>query len=170
MAVFEPAVTLTLKHEGGFSHNPKTGEVVNRGITLATIRSLGILKSHGPATAADIEFIQSLTEDEAKDIYYAEYWDKLNLNSINSQEVANKVFDLAVNMGVVSAARLLQQACNVTPDGIVGPITIGRANAMDPVVLLAKIRSEAADRYKQIAQANPLLASNLPGWMNRLNS
>jgi len=170
MADFEQAVEKTLKAEGGFFHNLKTGEVVNRGITLATIRSLGILKSHGPATQADIEFIQSLTEEETKDIYHLEYWSKLNLDDIHFQDVANKIFDLAVNMGVVSAARMLQKACNVTPDGIVGPITIGRANAIDPVVLLATIRSEAADRYEQIAQANPVLASNLPGWLGRLNT
>lgn len=187
MADFTLAVALTLQHEGGYSDDDTrraeyiarhgsdtgyrpTGEVVNRGITLKLIRSLGILKSKGPATPEDIEFVQSITEDEARDIYRMEFWDKLNLDSIKSQEVANKVFDLAVNMGQVSAARLLQDACNVTPDGIVGPLTIGRANTIDPVLLLATIRSHAADRYEQIAQSNPALASDLPGWLKRLES
>lgn len=170
MANFDPAVTRTLASEGGFFNNLKTGEVVNRGITLATIRALGILKSTGPATQADIAFIQGLTEDEAKDIYHIEYWTPLHLDQIDDQAVANKVFDLAVNMGVVSAARFLQAACGVIEDGIIGPITITRANAMDPVALLGSIRARAKNRYQDIAAANPTLAGNLPGWLARLNA
>lgn len=170
MSEFAPAVAITLQHEGGFFWNHATGEVVNRGITLATIRSLGILNTSGPPLQSDIEFVKSLTEDEAKDIYESEYWSKLNLDHLNSQDVANKVFDLAVNMGVVTAARFLQAACGVTEDGIVGSLTIGRANAMDPVALLGSIRARAANRYREIAAANPTVSADLPGWLARLNS
>lgn len=170
MANFEPAVKLTLQHEGGFFWNHASGEVVNRGVTLNTIRSLGILKTTGPPLTSDIDFVKSLTEDEAKDIYESEYWAKLKLDHITSQEVANKVFDLGVNMGVVSAARFLQAACGVAEDGIIGPITIARANAMDPTKLLGLVREHAANRYHAIAAANPVLATNLPGWLSRLNT
>ena len=170
MAEFAPAAAITLVHEGGFYHNPATGEYANLGITLATLRSLGILKTTGPALQSDIDFVKSLTEDEAKDIYRLEYWDKLNLDHLNSQDVANKVFDLAVNMGVVTAARFLQAACGVPVDGIVGAQTIGAANAGDQVALLGSIRARAANRYRDIAAENPNLAPNLPGWLARLNS
>jgi len=141
-----------------------------RGITLSTLRSLGILKTKGPALQSDVEFVKSLTEDEAKDIYMQEYWDKLNLDRLTSQDVANKVFDLAVNMGVVTSARFLQAACGVPVDGIVGPHTIGVANAMDSGVLLAAIRAHAKNRYAEIAASNPALAPDLPGWLARLDS
>lgn len=170
MAEFLPAVTKTLVSEGAFFYNHKTGEVVSMGITLATLRSLGILHSTGAASEADVAFVKSLTGDEAKDIYRKEYWDPLHLDHINNQAVASKVFDLAVNMGVVSAARFLQASCGVAEDGVVGPITIARANAMDPVALLGSIRARAANRYQEIASANPALAGNLTGWLNRLNA
>ncbi len=170
MADFTPAVTLTLQHEGGFFHNAATGEVVNMGVTLATLRSLGILKSSGPALQSDVEFVRSLTEDEAKDIYHMEYWAPLQLDHINSQDVANKVFDLGVNMGISAAAHILQVALLMVPaDGIVGPRTIAAANSADPAKLLSEIREAAKRKYQEIAYLNPALASNLPGWLNRLN-
>ena len=170
MADFDLAIPITLAHEGGFFHNTTTGEVVNMGITLTTLRSLQVLRTNGPATPDDINFVRTLTEDEAREIYRSEYWDKLCLDAIDSQDVAAKVFDLAVNMGVVTSARILQQAVGVPVDGIVGPHTIGAANTTDPVALLGMIRSRAATRYWQIATENPLLAENLPGWLHRLNS
>lgn len=170
MSEFAPALAKTLIHEGLFYHNPSTGEYANMGITLNTLRSLGILRSKGPATDADIEFVRSLKNEDAALIYRQQYWDHLELDAINSQDVANKVFDLAVNIGAVTAARFLQAACGVPEDGIIGPLTIGRANAMDPAALLGSIRALASNRYQEIAKANPALAPNLPGWLARLNS
>lgn len=170
MAEFAPAVKLTLEHEGGFFHNKVTGEVVNKGITLTTVRSLGILKSTGVTLQSDIDFIRSLTEEEAKDIYHMEYWDKLHLDHVKSQPIANKVFDLGVNMGVVGAARILQKACHVAEDGIVGEITIGRANSFNEAALLHELKACAAVRYQEIAFKHLELAGNLTGWLNRLNS
>lgn len=170
MAEFAPAVKLTLAHEGGFFHNQTTGEVVNRGITLATLRSLGILKSTGPPTATDISFVQTLTQDEAENIYHAQYWEPLKLDQITSQDIANKVFDLGVNMGVFSATRLLQKACGAFSDGIMGPLTIRKVNEAIPVAVLLLLRQLAAERYQQIAANDPKLAPNLPGWISRLNA
>lgn len=170
MAQFDPAVTLTLKHEGGFFHVPATGEVVNMGITLETLRSLGVLKTSGPATQADIDFVKSLTVDEAKDIYRHQYWDKLRLDLMDSQDVANKVFDLAVNTGLSQASKILQQALGVPIDGILGPKTMAAANAANPLILLADIRTCGAHFYCEVAQSKPALAPDLPGWLNRLNS
>lgn len=170
MANFLPALTKTLIHEGGFFHNLKTGEVVNRGITLATLRSIGVLKTTGPTLQSDIEFVRSLTEEETADIYEQEYWGPLKLENVTSQDVANKVFDLGVNMGVGGAARLLQISAHVPADGIIGPKTIKAVNDCDPTVLLAEIREHAGERYHEIAAANPLLAGNLKGWLSRLAS
>ena len=170
MAKFLPAVTKTLAAEGGFFHNTKTGEVVNMGITLDLLRSLKVLNSSGPATNADIEFVQSLTQDEAKDIYELDFWNKMSLDQINDQDVANKIFDLGVNMGIVPASRILQAAAGVSQDGEIGPRTIAAANAMDPVALLGSIKAWAANRYRDIAAANPLLTGNLQGWLARLQA
>lgn len=144
--------------------------MVNMGITLETLRSLGILKSAGAPDPYDIQFVKSLNESEAGDIYRSEYWDKLHLDNFTSQDVAAKVFDLAVNTGTYQAAIFLQRALGIIADGILGPATLEAANAANSTVLLDGIRSQAESFYNALAVKNPQLRADLPGWLNRLAS
>lgn len=170
MADFNTALVLTLQHEGGFEHNTVTGEIVNHGVTLWTLRSLGILKSTGAPTPADIAFVQNLSVEEAGDIYRQQYWDKLLLDQFKDQALANKAFDLAVNTGTNEATRFLQNAAGVPVDGQMGPMTLAAVNSGDPAALLLGLQNTAARYYRQVAQVNPNLAPDLPGWLNRLYS
>lgn len=54
---------------------------------------------------------------EIKNIYKNKYWDKLYLDSLNSQKIAEELFDTAVNMGVSVAIKILQNALKVKTDG-----------------------------------------------------
>jgi lysozyme family protein len=174
MANFQPALQLTLAHEGGFFHNPVTGEIVNRGITLTFILNSGYCPT------ADAAFIQNLTLDQTAAIYQKYFWDAHNIGQINDQNLANKVFDLTVNMGPGTATHegaltLLQRAVcdcggNCQIDGIIGSQSIAQVNALNAVQLLAAYRQRAEARYQAIAAANQELAGNLDGWLNRLNS
>jgi type VI secretion system secreted protein VgrG len=171
MADFEPAVQLTLQNEGGFFHNAVTGEVVNYGVTLAFASGCGY------CSATDDDFIKNLTQQQAIDIYKKHFWDPHNLGSINDQNLATKAFDLTVNMGpgdknTEGALTLMQHAVcdcggNCTVDGILGPQSLSAINALNAVQLLTAYRARAKTRYEQIAQ-NPKLASDLPGWLERL--
>jgi lysozyme family protein len=163
MAEFEPAVAITLQNEGGFYHNPVTGEIVNHGITLKFVRSSGYQPN------ADEAFIQDLTAAEATAIYRAYFWDTNHVGSIDDQCLANKVFDLTVNMGP-AALKLLQSAVKCALDGVLGAVSLAQINARDPVELLAEYKQLAAQHYAQIAAENPLLAGDLAGWLARLNS
>jgi len=174
MADFEPAVTLTLQHEGGFFHNPATGEIVNHGVTLTFVRSSGYKPD------ADEDFIRNLSVAEASQIYQTYFWDRYHIGSINDQTLANKAFDLTVNMGPggpnhAGALALLQSAVNAcggqcTVDGVLGAISFAQINALDPANLLGKYKELVAARYTAIAAANPKLAGDLTGWLARLNS
>ena len=171
MADFETAVLLTLQNEGGFFDNPVTGEVVNYGVTLAFASGCGY------CSATDQDYIRSLTRDQAIDIYKKYFWDPHNFALFNDQVLANKAFDLTVNMGpgdrnMEGALTLLQRAvcecgghCEV--DGVIGPRTLAAINAADPAQLLTAYRARAKARYEQIAQ-NPKLAGDLAGWLERL--
>ncbi len=174
MANFDPAVDLTLQHEGGFFHNPKTGEVVNFGVTLTFVRDCGY------CTTADEAFIKNLTRDQAREVYRKYFWDKYSIGQVNDQDLANKVLDLTVNMGPGGPTRdggltLLQKAANdlggnLKVDGNLGPKSLAAINAQDPVKLLAAYRRRAKQRYQEIAAANATLAGNLTGWLARLNA
>lgn len=168
MADFLPAVTITLQNEGGFFHNQATGEIVNHGVTLTFVRSSGYKPD------ADEDFIQTLTASEASTIYQTYFWDRYHIGSILDQDLANKVFDLTVNMGP-AALKLLQSAVNAcggdcAVDGVIGPISIAQINAQDAARLLAEFKALAAGRYQQIAANNSALAGDLSGWLSRLDA
>lgn len=174
MSDFDPALQLTLQNEGGFFHNPVTGEIVNRGITLTFVRDCGY------CTTADESFIQNLTMSQTHDIYLKYFWNAHNIGSIADQSLANKVFDLTVNMGPggkdrPGALTLLQQAVNdcgggCGVDGVLGPQSIAQINKTDAVQLLAAYRNRAGQRYRDIAAGNAKLTADLNGWLNRLNA
>jgi lysozyme family protein len=174
MADFQAAVSITLRNEGGFFHNPVTGEIVNHGVTLKFVQNSGYKPD------ADEDFIRNLSVSEAAQIYRTYFWDRHHLGSINDQNLANKAFDLTVNMGPGTANHpgaltLLQAAVNgcggrCAVDGILGPASITRINALDPVALLGRYRQLATARYTAIAQGNPELTGDLSGWLARLNS
>jgi len=174
MADFAPAVAITLRNEGGFYHNPVTGEIVNHGITLKFVISSGYKGN------ADEDFIRNLSVSEASRIYQTYFWDQHHIGSINDQDLANKTFDLTVNMGPgganhAGALTLLQSAVNscggqCKVDGVLGPISIAQINGRDPVKLLAQYKQLVGARYTAIAQGNPQLAGDLTGWLSRLNA
>jgi len=67
-----------------------------------------------------------------QDFYVTNYWSKIKGNEIESQTLADKLFDVAVNMGWRRAAEYLQSTLNVinynkeeiTVDGLVGTKTL----------------------------------------------
>jgi lysozyme family protein len=119
---------------------------------------------------------------EAEKIEEAGYWNVLRLGEIGNQAVANKLFDMAVNMGVHQAAVLAQRAANgllhavVQPgfpaaglieDGAIGAKTLAAINALDPASYVQTLRDLAAAFYHHIAAVNPAQAVNLAGWLRR---
>ncbi len=66
--------------------------------------------------------------------------------------MAAAVFDMAVNSGVGTAARLMQVALNVPVDGNVGPVTVkaahdaGEAGVVEFMARRAKFLHEIMDR------------------------
>jgi lysozyme family protein len=109
MNIFQIALDLILKHEGGYVNHPKDpgGET-----------NYGICKRSYP----DVD-IKSLTPELAGEIYRKDYWNKARCDEL-PEPVALMVFDAAVNMGVRRAVKQLQRAASATPDGILGPMTL----------------------------------------------
>jgi len=111
---------MVLRHEGGYSADPRDPGGETR---------FGISKRAYP----DVDIL-GLTEDEAKAIYRRDYWDKLRPDEL-PQELAICVFDCAVNMGRDKAVRLLQRACGVAQDGVMGGNTLAAANRLSDAVV-----------------------------------
>jgi lysozyme family protein len=94
---FDEIIDITLKHEGGYVHDPKD---------LGGETNFGIAKRFYP----DVD-IKNLSKDEAKDIYRRDYWDRNKIEELD-EELRHIFFDMCVNQGRGTAVKILQRACN----------------------------------------------------------
>lgn len=116
--------------------------------------------------------IKNLNLEEAKKIYFCDYWLKGKFEQSSDENIAIQLFDLSVNLGIRAMTIILQRALrsvgiNVIEDGLLGPVTLSATNNADPQALLAAIKSEAAGYYRLIAAKNPQQQKFLKGWLNR---
>ena len=181
MADFNKAVKVVLKNEGKFNDDPHdAGHATAYGISLRFLVLSGI--DLNADNTVDIKDILALTPFEAKKIYKKEWWDKYKYGNIQSQPIATKIFDLAVNMGSKQAHLLAQRAINqvginvykfetIKEDGILGSKSIAAINFIDnrqkELTLLYAIRDNAVKFYIEIASNNSNLKRFLAGWISR---
>lgn len=155
--IFEDAFDDLMKVEGGYANHPDD----NGGETKH-----GISKRSYPECD-----IKNLTRDEAKEIYYADFW-LPNKCDMMPEIVGKKLFDLSVNFGNKQAAKLLQRALRsvleqVEEDGIVGQKTLYAASKAPCECLVCAMKSEAAGHYRLIVAKNPSFKVFLKGWLRR---
>ena len=151
---FDKAIKVILRHEGGYVNDPDDpgGET-----------KFGISKRAFP----DVD-IKNLTEDQAKKIYFDEYWKPLNLHLLQNKELALHVFDHGVNAGKHTAVRMLQEILECKKDGVLGPVTAKAANDNNEIV--EKYIQRRIRYYLEIATRRPRLKKFLRGWLNRVES
>lgn len=167
MADFETAVKIVLRHEGGLFENKETKEFTNRGISLALIKRLVQQKKTTFGIEPTEDGIRTLTEEQAKKIYKEYFWDWLKLGGINDQRVANKIFDIAVNMGPDRPVKMAQKVVGRQPNGRCHQSTIDAINAMDAEEFLKGFIGELEDRYVLIVEKAPVNRKFLAGWLAR---
>lgn len=159
---FAAIVEKILANEGAaVFENVTTGEVSKYGISLKFLQSIrpSVTKLN----------VVGLTREGATRLYQQFFWLGPQIWRLDDDKLAFKVADLGVNMGPVSAIKLLQQALTgeVKVDGVLGPLTADVANNADQELLLARILDFAERRYRLIAK-NPAQAKFLNGWLARL--
>lgn len=160
-ARFLKAFEKIIYHEGGYSNNPSDlGGETKYGISKRSYPNLDI---------------KNLTMDQARQIYYCDFWIKGKYEQIIDEAVSIKLFEISINTGITQANKLIQRALRaagkmVVEDGIIGAITLKAINEADPTDLLAALKSEAAGYYRLIAQANPSQQKFITGWLNRAYS
>ena len=169
---FEEAVDGTLKNEGELSNNKyDPGGITKYGISLRFLKEIELDINHDKLINA--KDILDLTEEDAKGIYKIYFWQNTNIFLIDSQMLANKVFDLSVNMGAIQAIKLLQEALNMNistsigVDGIIGRKTLNAINNVSIDVLMKDYKDTAAAYYKRLVAQNPNLQIFFDGWIKR---
>lgn len=156
---FELAMIRVFKHEGGYVNDPKDagGET-----------NFGVSKKAYP----DVD-IKNLTQDQAKDIYYKDWWIHYHYDQIKLPNVAIKLLDTAVNIGAKKANIILQRCLNlngypnIIDDGGLGTISMLAINHCNDNIILNAYRQAQANYYKAVVQAHPEDAKFLNGWLTR---
>ena len=144
--------------EGGFTDNPK-----DDGNWTGGKQGSGMLKGtkYGIAAASYPHLdIPNLTLEQAQELYYKDFWLACKADKLPFP-IANALFDCAVNSGVRTAVKLLQRACGVAEDGVIGAVTIEAASKEG--VLIAFMTARAMF-YTRLAKFE-LFGK---GWMKRL--
>jgi lysozyme family protein len=124
--------------------------------------------------------IKNLTLEGAKKIYLDNYWKTANINLDKLDEKNGiELFDIAVNMGVGTAARKLQEAlnlmnrnqkdfANLTVDGNAGNKTIEAYLKVNKDILFKVLNGLQFMRYVAIVGRDETQEDFFNGWMKRV--
>lgn len=152
---FDKFIEIVLQHEGGYVNDPDDyGLETNMGITKRRYPDLDI---------------KNLTINQAKQIYFDDFFRPLNLHYIKDDLLALHVFDMAVNAGIQNAVKLLQELLSgIEPDGAIGPLTSQALYYAESSVNM--VEAYVAKRYQYYYNVS-LRRNNakfLRGWINRV--
>lgn len=163
-SIFEPALEMVLRHEGGLEYD-RAGGTTNLGISFTFLKRV-----KPDASTQDIE---ELTVNDAAAIYKKYFWERA-FEEINSQKIVNRVFDLQVNTW--DGIKLLQRAVNacignhLDIDGSLGSKSITAVNSIDEDKLYDALINQAELYYKGVVADHPEDSIFAKGWENRLHS
>ena len=182
MSEFSAAFDFVMQHEDASRSGRVTEDAGGRtrfGIAQKFHPNLPETFFTGPADAA---------LKTAEQILRRDYWQPMRLAELRDQKLANKLFDMAVNMGVHQAAIYAQRTVNgliigartlntsgaemqplqlVKEDGVIGSRTLGTLNSADPAKLYPLLCEWSRRHYEHVAAINPAQAINLQGWLKR---
>ena len=126
-----------LRHEGGFVDHPQDpGGATNRGVTIGTLKRLGIDKDgDGDSDIVDLRLI---TEADAVAVFKRFYADTVQADLL-PPGLDYAMTDFAVNSGPSRAAQHLQRILGVEADGHIGPKTIEAIGGWNLLALIDKL-------------------------------
>jgi lysozyme family protein len=156
--IFNKCITVILKNEGGYVNHPNDpGGETNMGIARMFYPSLDI---------------KNLTHNQAIEIYFRDYWSKMNLTDIFNENLVLYIFDFGVNTrslkyGFNTAIKTIQRIVEAQPDGIIGPETKGLINNYEGDIETI-YNQERKKYYFDLARRKPQMQVFLAGWLNRI--
>ncbi|WP_062265733.1 glycoside hydrolase family 108 protein [Endozoicomonas arenosclerae] len=172
MALFDAALASTLKSEGGYVNDPADpGGETFQGITRTHFPKwqgwvrIDLLKNaqNFPANLSDDDSLKKLVHG----FYQTHFWDRIQGDDIENQEVAESIFDFAVNAGTRTSSKLAQITCGETADGVIGDATLRKLNAEDPKTFLAVFALSKISRYVNICEQRQESRKFFYGWVRR---
>jgi len=173
MANFDKAFERVLKNEGGYVNDPDDaggetykGVARNRNPAWVGWIRVDILKQ-GRGFPANCETDKSL-QAAVKELYRVNYWHKIRGDEIDSQAIAQSIFDFGVNAGPILSSRLAQYVCGSKADGVIGEKTLKKLNAIEEALFLSQFALAKIARYVNICERSPKNKKYFFGWSRRV--
>ena len=111
---------------------------------------------------ADVELQEAVAE-----FYKREFWDKMRLDEVQSQKIADEMMVFGVNTHPKTAVRVAQRVVGVLQDGAIGPKTLKALNEFDADVFSETFDELEKAHYAKIVANRPEKGIFLKGWRNR---
>ena len=164
MADFDPAFEKMLRDEGGMQLTDIPGD--RGGLTYA-----GIARNPNPhwagwALVDRKEFGGPLTS-MVREFYRQNYWNRVRGDELSNQEIAETIFNFAVNTGTGVAVKLAQVIVGAVPDGVIGPKTVELLNRCTAQNFIASYALAKISRYVNICLKDRSQSKFLLGWVRR---
>lgn len=172
MSNFIEAFRKTIENEGGYTNDPDDpGGETFKGIARKMNSkwegwvTIDMLKRQsGFPASADRD---SELREQVGMFYLNSFWNKIGGDDIQNQQIAESVFDFAVNAGVGTSSALAQMVVGVKADGVIGPDSLTAINAFDPEHFLAAFTVAKIARYVNIVKKRPTSRKYFYGWILR---
>lgn len=170
MGDFEKAFERTLKNEGGYKLTDDPDD--RGGMTYA-----GIARNRWPGWEGWPLVLERSDHPSlarlVREFYRENFWNRIHGDAILHQGIAEQIYDFAVNAGVATAVKLVQLIVGVTPDGAMGPKTLGALNEQVTLKISAadvfdeRLAVAKLARYAAIADRDASQRQYVRGWLNR---
>ncbi|HEY0843707.1 glycosyl hydrolase 108 family protein [Methylotenera sp.] len=177
MASFEPAYNYSVVgYEGGY-RNFAWDDETYRGINRAawpTWSGWAIVDARKP-----VQYNQVFTdlENMVKAFYRANFWNAMNGDYINSQQMANLVYDYFMASGTYGLKKVqmainsvLPTAMKIDVDGVLGPQTINALNSSYAGAIYNAIIDTRKVHYQNLLQQGVLSPNDWNGIWKRITS
>lgn len=185
MADFSIAHKRTQIFEGAYSNDPKDrgGETIYGIARKKNPNWSGwVLVDQYPKTPLGIKSMLNDADikKRADNFYKTQYWDSMNLDKLIHQDIANEMYDSAVNLGVGRVSKWLQRSLNVANrnqidykdlvvDGIIGPGTLKIINDhRDPQAIWKALNVLQGHAYFVLAEEDKTQERFWLGWFKRV--
>lgn len=165
MPNFEQSFEFMIKNEGGYILHKTEGD--RGGQTYAGIARNFWPKWEGWKLIDNEEMDNPSLTQLVKEFYIENFWNRVKGDLIKEPAVSKTIFDFAVNAGVRTASKLSQLVVGATPDGIIGPKTIGKINEIDTERFSMAFTLAKIERYKEICRKDRTQRKFLYNWVTR---
>ncbi len=142
MADFKQALQLVLKYEGGYGFDKddpggETYKGIARNVNSKWEGWVKIDKLKKQASFPKNLDADGDLQESVEHFYKSTYWDSVQGDKIQSQNIANSIFIFALNAGVKTTSSLAQMAVYVKPDGVLEAGSLKAINNISEELFLA---------------------------------